>query len=101
MNKKMTSAIGLAYASKNIILGTDLIVGKMRSEEVDLVVMSTKAGYNTQKLIMDKCDYYKVDVVIVDESDVSVLSRALGGRNVVVLGIKKSGFKKMILNVVS
>lgn len=100
MNKKITNAIGLAYVSKNVMLGTDLIIQAMRNNNVGLVIISTKAGYNTQKLIMDKSAFYNVEVLIVDETDASILPNALGGRNVVVLAIKKSGFKEMIVKAI-
>lgn len=97
MNKKLIGNIGLCYASKNMILGTDMISDSMRKNKVHLILLSTKASFNTQKLIQNKAYTYNVKIVMIDEEFEVILKKAIK-KNIVVLGIKDNGFKKLILN---
>lgn len=98
MQTKLANNIGLINRTGNIVLGTDNIITMMKKSKVKLVLVSSTASINTQKLIQDKADTYNIDVVgvtILDEVD---FSKALGRKNVVVIGIKGNEFKKMIMN---
>lgn len=88
--------IGLAYRAKKVVLGTDNIVAGMKSHKVKLVIISTSASLNTQKVVQDKAKFYHVDVIFVDEVSGSI-STAIGKNNIKVIGIKDQGFKKLII----
>lgn len=100
INNKLSGYIGLCYASKNIVLGTDNITSLLRNNKVKLILMSSRASFNTQKLVQDKAQTYHCQVILLDETDESIISRGLNKDKVVVVGIKDIGFKNMIIKAI-
>lgn len=98
MKKKIANNLGLALRAKKLVFGVDKIIELMRNGKIELVIITTTASFNTQKLIQDKAKTYKVDVLILNEIDDITLSSSLGKTNIKVVGIKDLGFKKLILN---
>lgn len=88
--------LGLAYRANKVVLGTDNIIAGMKNHKVKLVVVSTTASLNTQKVIQDKASFYNTNVIFVDEFD-NTISKAIGKKNIKVIGIKDQGFKKLII----
>lgn len=100
MLKKTANNIGLAHAAKKVVFGTDNIVFGMRNRKMYLVIVSSEASFNTQKLIQDKANTNNVDVIFINEINDQTLSKALGKGNVKVIGISDVGFAKMILKTI-
>lgn len=97
MQRKIANNLGLALSARKVTFGTDNIINAMRNKKMALVVMSTTASFNTQKLIQDKASTNGVRVVFVNEIDELTISKALGKNNVKVLGITDFGFAKLII----
>ncbi len=97
MQTKLANQIGLINRTGNVVLGTDNIIALMKKKKIKLVLLSSKASFNTQKLIQDKATTYNVDVLGVNVFNELDFSKSLGKNNVVVIGIKGNDFKKMIL----
>ncbi len=97
MRLKLANQLGLINKAGKLVYGTDNIIALMKSKKVSLVILSSEASFNTQKLIQDKADTYNTDVLLVNVFDDNNLSKALGRNNVVVVGIKGKEFKRMIL----
>lgn len=85
------NTIGLACRARKVVTGETLIT-KIRSQEVDFVIIATDASDNTKKKITDKCTSYNIDYVIA--STISELSKAIGKNNRVAIGIQDRGFAK-------
>ena len=83
--------LGLASRARKIITGETLIK-KIRSNEVDYVIIASDASDNTKKKIIDKCTSYNVEYVVT--SSIDELSKAVGKNNRVALGIQNAGFAK-------
>ena len=57
------NTLGLAARARKIVTGETLIT-KIRSNEVEFVIIASDASDNTKKKITDKCTSYKVEYVI-------------------------------------
>ena len=95
--KKIYNQIGLYYAAKKMVFGTDNITAGMKKKKVSLVIISSNASFNTQKLIQDKAKTYKINVIMLDEFDDMDISKAIGKDNIKVIGIKDKGFSRIIM----
>lgn len=87
------NTLGLAARARKIVTGETLIT-KIRSNEVDFVIIASDASDNSKKKITDKCSSYKVDYVIA--STIEELSSAIGKKNRVALGIQDAGFARLL-----
>lgn len=87
------NTLGLAARARKIVTGETLIT-KIRSNEVEFVIIASDASDNTKKKITDKCTSYKVEYVIAYTID--ELSSAIGKKNRVALGIQDTGFAKIL-----
>ncbi len=94
---KIFNQLGLAYAAKKTIFGTDNIVENMRKNKVKLIILGSTASIATQKLVQDKASTYGVDVLLVLETEEKNISKSLGRNSIKVVGIKDTGFAKMML----
>ena len=95
--KKIYNQIGLCYAAKKVVFGTDNITAGMKKKKVSLVIISSDASFNTQKLIQDKAKTYGIKVMLLNEFDDQSISSAIGKDNIKVIGIKDKGFSRMII----
>lgn len=87
------NTLGLAARARKIVTGETLIT-KIRSNEVDFVIIASDASDNSKKKITDKCSSYKVDYVIA--STIEELSSAIGKKNRVAFGIQDAGFARLL-----
>lgn len=87
------NTLGLAARARKIVTGETLIT-KIRSDEVDFVIIASDASDNAKKKITDKCTSYKIDYVIASTTD--ELSKAIGKKNRVAVGIQDAGFAKIL-----
>ena len=87
------STLGLATRARKVVTGETLIT-KIRSNEVDFVIIASDASDNSKKKITDKCTSYHIDYVIC--STIDELSKALGKKNRVAVGIQDAGFAKLL-----
>lgn len=94
---KIYNQLGLAYAAKKVVLGTDNIIENMRHNKIRLIILGSTASIATQKLVQDKAQTYGVKVLLVMEQKEKNVSKSLGKNSVKVVGIKDAGFAKMML----
>ncbi len=94
---KIFNQLGLAFAAKKIVLGTDNIVENMRNKKIKLIILGSTSSIATQKLVQDKAKTYGVDVLLVMENEKKNISKSLGKNSIKVVGIKDAGFAKMML----
>ena len=85
--------LGLAFRANKVITGESVLKG-IRSKRVDLVIIASDASENTKKKYIDKCQFYHVDYLILEDS--THLSNAIGKANRMVFGITDRGFSRTL-----
>lgn len=91
---KAMSLLGLANRARKVISGEELVLKDIKSGRAKLVLLSKDASQNTSKRIQDKCLYYNVPVVLVDNRE--ELGSAIGKEARVVVAISDTGFAKKL-----
>ena len=92
MDKRLNT-LGLAYRSKKVILGQDILDSMTK---VKLILLASDISIKSRERIVKKSTYYNVEYI--DEFSSEELSKALGKNNIKVIGITDDGFKKLLLN---
>ncbi|WP_071459481.1 YlxQ family RNA-binding protein [Bacillus massilinigeriensis] len=92
MKGQWTSLLGLANRARKTISGEELAVKEIRNGKAKLVLLSRDASVNTQKKILDKCNYYRVPYRFVE--DRYTLGGAIGKEARVVVALLDDGFAK-------
>ncbi len=90
---KAFSLLGLAMRARKLQMG-ESVLKSVTKKSAKLVVIASDASLNTQKKLIDKCNFYKVDYVFIDS--ISLLSSSIGQYNVVSVAILDEGFGKKI-----
>lgn len=88
------SLLGLANRARKLISGEELVIKEVRNAKAKLVILSNDASNNTEKKITDKCSYYNVPVVKVE--DRNQLGHAIGKDARVVIAVLDEGFAKKL-----
>ncbi|MGV3464701.1 MAG: YlxQ family RNA-binding protein [Heyndrickxia sp.] len=91
---KAMSLLGLANRARKVISGEELVLKEIKSSRAKLVLLSNDAAPNTSKRIQDKCLFYKVPVVMIDNRE--ELGSAIGKEARVVVAISDAGFAKKL-----
>ncbi|MGM9928821.1 MAG: YlxQ family RNA-binding protein [Bacillus sp. (in: firmicutes)] len=91
---KWASLLGLAYRARKVITGEELVIKEVRSGKAKLVLLSSDASSNTEKKITDKCSYYNVPIMKVENRE--QLGHAIGKDERVVLAVLDDGFAKKL-----
>jgi ribosomal protein L7Ae-like RNA K-turn-binding protein len=91
MNK---GALGLAYAARKVVIGTEEVVKAIQKKQLQLVLLATDASENTTKKIKDKTNTYQIELIHKYTS--LEMSSAMGKQNIKVIGIKDKGFSMML-----
>ena len=95
MKNNYLNILGLAYRAGKCSLGEDAILRDVRGEKAKLVLLANDIGPQTRKKLTDKCKFYEVPLVIVEE-DRELLSNAIGKSHRVAIAILDAGFAKKI-----
>lgn|SRR5690625_4635833 len=93
--KSYLNLVGLAFRAGKCMLGEEAILRAIRSQKAELVLIAKDAGARTKKTMIDKCTYYRVPYIIVEE-DREALSHAIGKSARVAVAILDKGFSKGI-----
>ena len=93
MNKILNN-LGLCFKAGKLIHGSDSVVEGIKSGKVKYVFLAKDASLNTKKRIMDKSNYYSVEVS--EEFDSNELSNAIGKNGRMVLAIIDENFIKIL-----
>lgn len=88
--KQWTSLLGLANRARKVISGEELVVKEVRQKRAKLVLLSQDASANTMKKVTDKCNYYQVPFMTVE--DRYQLGKAIGKEARVVVAVNDAGF---------
>lgn len=85
--------LGLALAARKVVSG-DLVLKNVRSKRAKLVIIARDASANTQKKLMDKCTFYEIPYVFIEQS--MILNKAMGTRNRMSVALIDEGFAQKL-----
>jgi ribosomal protein L7Ae-like RNA K-turn-binding protein len=91
---KAMSLLGLANRARKVISGEELVLKEIKNGRAKLVLLSNDASQNTSKRIQDKCLYYKVPVILIENRE--QLGTAIGKEARVVVALNDAGFAKKL-----
>lgn len=93
MNQRTSNLLGLAMRARKLVTGDKLIPG-IQNQSVKLVLIASDASDNTKKKLTDKCSYYGIEWLMIEDSN--ELSHAIGKVNRMAVGVIDEGFSKKI-----
>ena len=90
---EILSLLGLSMRAGRLLYGENLIdnMGKVK-----LLFLGKDASEKTKERFIRKCRYYEIPVL--EDYDSEELSKAIGKRNVKIIGITDEGFAKSVLS---
>jgi ribosomal protein L7Ae-like RNA K-turn-binding protein len=91
---KWENLLGLAVRAGKVISGEEMVVKSIQKQNAKIVLLSKDASENTKKKVTDKCLYYNIDLVWID--DRLVLGKAIGKEQRVVVAVNDQGFSKRL-----
>jgi ribosomal protein L7Ae-like RNA K-turn-binding protein len=94
MKGNYLNMIGLAYRARKCSLGEETIVKDIQQQKARLVLIASDIGSQTRKKLTDKCKFYNIPFVIVDDKE--TLSHAIGKSQRVAIAILDAGFAAKI-----
>ncbi|RKQ37521.1 YlxQ family RNA-binding protein [Oceanobacillus halophilus] len=94
MKNNYLNMIGLAYRARKCSLGEETIIKDIQKNRAKLVLLANDVGPQTKKRLTDKCKFYNVPFVIVDDRE--TLSSAIGKSQRVAVAILDNGFANKI-----
>lgn len=94
MKSNYLNLLGLAQRAGKCIMGEELIIRSIQSNQAKLVILANDTGKQTQKKINDKCKSYNVQVIIGDDRE--TLGHAVGKTQRVAIAILDAGFANKI-----
>ncbi|SJZ97502.1 L7Ae/L30e/S12e/Gadd45 family ribosomal protein [Anaerorhabdus furcosa] len=95
MDSKIAGYLGLANRARKVVIG-DSAIKAIQKKDAKLVLLADDCSLNTQKKVLDKCNFYQVEVV---RSMRSIdLAYAIGRAEISFVAICDDGFAKAILN---
>lgn len=97
MQKQWMSLLGLAYRARKVISGEELVIKEIRSRRAKIVLLSKDASINTEKKITDKCHFYHVPIIRVENR--TMLGEAIGKESRVVVAVQDDGFAKKLISL--
>lgn len=92
MNKKVSGCLGMAMRARKLSLG-DGVIESIRNKKAKLVLISDEASDNTKKKLTDKCNYYQIDYLFIEDD---LLNESIGTNNRKAVAIMEEGFANMI-----
>ena len=91
---KILNNIGLCMRARGLVTGEEIVCEEMRKGHVYLVFLANDAGQNTKKAIINKANFYNVEII--DKYSSYELSQAIGKNNRMVIGVTNKNFVKIL-----
>jgi Ribosomal protein HS6-type (S12/L30/L7a) len=89
LTNQTLSLIGLASRARKIESGSE-VINLIRKRKCYLILICNDASEPTKKKLIDKCTYYSIEYLLVDDSE--LLSKAIGKSNRKALAVTEQGF---------
>lgn len=94
MDSKIRSYLGLCTKAGGLSSGEFSVLANIRDGKAKLVIVASDAALNTKKKFTDKCNYYKVPIIIYSNKE--ELSKILGQKQRSCISIVNTDFYKVI-----
>ena len=95
--ERIVQLLGLATRARKTTFGTDAVTMAMAKGNVKMVFVSNEASENTKNKFINKCEYYKSNIIM--GLSVADLQKATGKENLMVLGVLDKGFINNLNNL--
>lgn len=92
MNNNTIGLLGLARRSRQCVSGDGILTSIQRAK-AKLVIISDTCGDNTKKKLLDKCTFYHVPYVFMEND---ALNTAIGTQNRKAVAILDEGFAQKL-----
>lgn len=90
--------VSLAKKAGRIMSGSDVCEKGIKSNKIDLLIISEDASEGTKKNFIDACKYRNIDFRIFGER--AELGKAIGRDEIVIIGICDTGFSDAISKLI-
>lgn len=94
LDNKVLGYIGIAKKAGLLSDGSESVVSSVRGKKSKLVILATDASEATVKRINDKCEYYKVKLVVAGTME--VLGSSLGREKTACVSINDERLAEVI-----
>ena len=94
MKSNYLNILGLAFRARKCSTGEEVIIKAIQRNKANLILIANDIGKQTFKKITNKCDYYNVPYIIVDDRE--TLSHAFGQSKRVAVAILDKGFAEKL-----
>src|SRR5699024_444874 len=94
MKANYLNMLGLAARARKIATGEELIIKEIQTNRAKLVLLANDISERSKKTLTNKCNYYKVPYIEVD--DRYTLGNAISKGERVAIAIADQGFAKKI-----
>ena len=98
ITNKAFSMIGLAKKAGKVMTGSDVCERGLKTNKIDLLIISEDASEGTTKSFKDMCNYRKIDFIVF--GDRQTLGKFTGKDEIVVVGICDKGFSDVISRLI-
>ncbi len=98
-NQMVARYLGLCAASRSLVCGCELALGAVRKNpnKVYLMLLAADASERTAKQVRDKCAYYKIELISLEET-MEDLSAAVGKNGLVsAMAVTNKGLAEKII----
>lgn len=96
---RVLGLLGISAKAGKIVSGTDVVLEKMKKNQIKLVLVADNASDKTKKEMRFKCNQNNVPIVIWGGIDTN--SKAIGKSNKAIIGILDKGLADSILKTIS
>jgi len=93
-SSKIRSLIGFATKARKLVTGNGGVLNSIRQNTAFLVILAEDATENSRKTILDKCSYYKKDIIIYGTKE--FLGEITGQSQAAVISITDNQFAQAI-----
>ena len=93
LNRDAANLLGLMVRAGALVSGSQVLPA-VRQKQAVLVLLASDSSQGTQKQVTDKCHYYQVECLMVEDSQ--ALSTAIGKHNRKSVAILNAGFAKKL-----
>lgn len=99
MSPKLTTMLGFAQKSGNLVSGTEQVLKSIESGKVKLCLLGNDVAEGTRKKVLAKCQHYKIPCYEILSTE--AMSQAIGKENRTVIGITDKRFTASIVTLLN
>jgi len=94
MKSNYLNILGLAFRAGKCSTGEEVIIKAIQRNKANLILIANDTGKQTFKKLTNKCTYYNVPYIVVDDRE--TLSQAIGQSKRVAVAISDKGFAEKL-----